>query len=223
MRILVKDKKTDISPGTGWLAQAGALLLVALVWSSVFSNPPLIPLFSPHPLLQSVGVLAVTEAILILQPTWTASEKTAGARWHAALHLLSFLLFAAGVLIIEANKIKSGPGSHFHSVHGYLGVATSVVLLLQYVVGLLMWAVPAAFGGVDRAKAVWKYHRASGYLLNLLLLATVVSAVYTDFNVNVLDIKLWSVLIAVVLIVIGVYPRLHPSKFGLHIGRQREQ
>lgn len=168
-------------------------------------------------------MLAVTEAILVLQPTWTASEKAVGARWHAALHLVSFLLFAAGVLLIEANKIKQGPSSHFHSVHGYLGVATSVVLLVQYVVGFLMWAVPAAFGGVDGAKAVWKYHRISGYLLYLLLLATVISAVYTDFNVNVLDIKLWSVIVAVVLIVIGVYPRLHPSKLGLQIGRQRDQ
>lgn len=208
--------------GTGWLAQAGAFLLVALVWSSVFSHEPFIPLFSPHPLLQSLGVLAVTEAILILQPTWTAAEKVSGARWHAGLHLLSFLLFAAGVLLIEANKIRQGPSSHFHSVHGYLGVATSFVLLAQYVVGFLMWATPAALGGEDRAKAVWKYHRMSGYLLNLLLLATVLSAVYTDFNKNVLDIKMWATSVAVALIVVGVYPRLHPRKFGLDVGRRRD-
>lgn len=208
--------------GTGWLAQGGAILLVALVWSSVFSNPPLIPLFSPHPLLQSAGVLAVTEAILILQPTWTASEKLVGARAHAVLNLCSFTFFLAGIAIIEANKFKQGPGSHFHSVHGYLGVATGVLLLLQYALGFLMWGVPGLFGGVDKARAVWKYHRMSGYLLLLLILATVISAVYTDFNVNVLDIKLWAVCVAIVLIVLGVYPRLHPRKFGFELGRQRD-
>lgn len=208
--------------GTGWLAQGGAVLLVALVWSSVFSNPPFIPLFSPHPLLQSAGVLAVTEAILILQPTWTASEKVVGARYHAALNLLSFALFTAGIVIIEANKFKQGPGSHFHSVHGYLGVVTGVVLLLQYAVGFLMWGVPGVFGGVEKAKAVWKYHRMNGYLLLLLILATVISAVYTDFNVNVLDIKLWALCVAIALIVLGVYPRLHPRKLGFEIGRQQE-
>lgn len=215
---------TDLLPlpktGTGWLAQAGAILLVALVFSSVFSNPPFIPLFSLHPLLQSAGVLALTEAILILQPTWTPQEKVLGARYHAALNLLSFLLFTAGVLLIEANKIKQGPSSHFHSVHGYLGVATSVVLAVQYVVGFAMWGVPGVFGGLENAKKVWKYHRMSGYLLYALILATVVSAVYTDFNVNVLDLKLWAVLVSVVLIVIGVYPRLHPRKLGLNIGRK---
>ncbi|KAL1877068.1 hypothetical protein Daus18300_002678 [Diaporthe australafricana] len=205
--------------GTGWLAQGGAVLLVALVWSSVFEHPPFIPLFSPHPLLQSVGVLVLSEAILILQPTWTAGEKVIGARAHASLNLLSFVIFAAGVLIIEANKIKQGPDSHFHSVHGYLGVLTSVVLLVQYVFGFLMWGVPGVFGGIDNAKALWKYHRISGYLLFLLILATVISAVWTDFNVNVLNIRLWTVIVAIALIVLGVYPRLHPRKLGLNIGR----
>lgn len=126
-----------------------------------------------------------------------------------------------GVLIIEANKIRQGPGSHFHSVHGYLGVITSFVLLVQYVFGFLMWGVPGVFGGIDNAKALWKYHRMSGYLLYLLVLATVISAVYTDFNVNVLNIQLWTVIVAVTLVVIGVYPRLHPRKFGFDIGRGR--
>ncbi|CAN8103699.1 unnamed protein product [Discula destructiva] len=211
----------NLYSGTGWLAQAGAILLVAYVWTSVFSNPPFIPLFSPHPLLQTLGVLAVTEAILILQPTGATPEsKIQGARAHAALQLLSLLLFAAGVLLIEANKIKQGPDSHFHSVHGYLGVAVSIVLVVQYVVGFAMWAVPGVFGGEDNAKKVWKYHRMSGYVLYALLLATVLSAVYTDFNVNVLDLQLWAVSVSVALIVFGVYPRLHLRKFGLNIGRK---
>lgn len=199
--------------GTGWVAQAGAFLLLALVWSSVFLNK-LLPLFSPHPLLQSLGVFTLVQAILILQPTWTAAEKTIGARAHASLNLLSFLLFGAGIAIIETNKIKNN-GAHFHSVHGYLGVITGVVLLGQYVFGFLMWGVPGVFGGVNNAKALWKYHRISGYALFLLLLATVISAVDTDYNHNVLDIKLFAVLISLALIVIGVYPRIHKQKLGL--------
>lgn len=168
-------------------------------------------------------MLVLTQAILVLQPTWTAGEKAQGARAHASLNLLSFLLFVSGVAVIEANKARQGPGSHFHSAHGYLGVATGFVLLAQYLFGFLIWGVPGVFGGVEKAKALWRYHRISGYLLYPLVLATVVSAVYTDFNVNVLDIKLWEVSVAVALIVIGVYPRLHPRKLGFDIGRDRGQ
>lgn len=212
---LENSTNTDCSltVGTAWIAQAGSILLVVLVWTSVFLNP-LIPLFSPHPLLQSVGVLAVTQAILILQPTWTGDEKIKGARAHASLNLLSFLIFAAGVLIIETNKVKAGPDSHFHSVHGYLGVITSFVLLAQYVVGFLMWGVPSVFGGIDNAKALYKYHRMNGYLLYLLLLACVISATQTPYNWNVLGIKLWAVAVLSGMIVVGVYPRIHTRKLG---------
>lgn len=171
-------------------------------------------------MLQTLGVFAVTQAILVLQPTGaTPAGKTAGARAHAALNLASFLLFAAGVLLIEANKIKQGPASHFHSVHGYLGVATSAVLVAQYALGFAMWGVPGLLGGVARAKSVWKYHRMSGYLLYALLAATVLSAVWTDFNVNVLDLKLWVMCLVLALLLLGVYPRLHPQKLGIRMGK----
>ncbi|CAK7234808.1 hypothetical protein SCUCBS95973_009059 [Sporothrix curviconia] len=206
--------------GTAWLAQAGVILLVALVWIGVFRHLPLLPLFSPHPLLQSVGVFVVVQAILVLQPTAAPRDKIAGAHAHAALQLLSFFILIGGVAIIEANKIRSH-GVHFHSIHGYLGVLTAVVLVGQYVFGLLVYLAPAfVFGSgpdrVDRAKALWKQHRWSGYAVVLpLLLATVITATKTDYNVNVLSIRLWAVLVASALIIVGVYPRIHIRKLGL--------
>lgn len=199
--------------GTGWIAEVGVILLFVLVWVAIFLNP-LLPLFSPHPLLQSFGVLTLTQAILVLQPTRTGTAKTYGARVHVALNLVSFLSFTAGVCVIEANKVTSH-GVHFHSVHGYLGVITAVVLLLQYLFGFLMWATPAVLGGEARAKSMWKYHRMSGYIVLPLILATVISATKTSYNETVLGIKLWSVVVAAVLILIGVYPRISVAKLGL--------
>jgi hypothetical protein len=204
---------TGVSLGTGWIAQVGAVLLLAIVWAQVFLHS-LLPLFSPHPLLQSLGVFTVVQAILILQPTWTPETKIVGARAHASLQLLSFLLFAAGITMIETNKFTYHL-EHFHSVHGYLGVITGCLLLLQYLFGLLMWAVPGPLGGVDKARALWKYHRWSGYFVFVLLLATVISATRTPYNIDVLDIKLWSVCVAAGLIVIGVFPRISLMKIGV--------
>lgn len=195
-------------------------MLVILVWTGVFRHPPLLPLFSPHPLLQSVGVFVVIQAILVLQPTATPGDKVRGAHAHAALQLLSFFILVGGVTIIETNKIRSH-GVHFHSAHGYLGVLTAVVLVGQYLFGFLVWLAPAFIFGsgpdrVDRAKALWKQHRWSGYAVVLpLLLATVATATATDYNVNVLDIRLWAVLVAIGLVVVGVYPRIHTRKLSL--------
>jgi hypothetical protein len=201
--------------GTGWIALTGALLFVALVWAGVFQHD-LYPLISPHPLLQSAGVLTSTLAILVLQPTWSAETKRAGQYAHAALNTLSACIFAAGIAVIETNKhVSSDPHPHFHSVHGYLGVVTGAVLVGQYVFGLLMWAVPAAFGGEQNAKSVWKYHRASGYVLYLLVLGTIVSATLTPYNTGVLGIKTWAVVVAGLLMIVGVYPRVKLTKLGI--------
>ena len=76
--------------------------------------------------------------------------------------------------------------------------------------------IPGVFGGVDKAKATWKYHRYGGYLLLVLVLATVVSAMDTDYNKGVLDIKMWAVGVSVGLIVVGVFPRIQLYKLGIH-------
>lgn len=202
--------------GTGWIALAGGALLVAAVWAGVFLHPPLLALVSPHPLLQSAGVLASTLAVLVLQPTWSADAKRRGRYAHAALNLLALCLYAAGVGVILANKAQSAdPHPHFHSTHGYMGVAAALLLLAQYAVGVAMWAVPAVLGGEERAKAVWKYHRWGGYVFYLVLLATVVAATFTPYNETVLGIKTWSVVVAGLLLVVGIYPRVSIAKLGI--------
>lgn len=143
------------TPGTAWLSQLGAVLLLAIIWSAVFTHPTL-PLVSPHPLLQSLGIFTVLQAILLLQPTTTPRAKAQGQRAHALLHLLSFSLFIAGTTIIEVNKHANNM-AHFHSAHAYLGVTTVALLAVQYLFGFTIWAVPRVWGGEEAAKGMWKY------------------------------------------------------------------
>ncbi|KAK3297658.1 uncharacterized protein B0H64DRAFT_129266 [Chaetomium fimeti] len=202
--------------GTGWIAQTGAALLVGVIWSSVFTHDTYI-LVSPHPLLQSLGVYTILQSILILQPTTTPSTKFLGQRAHFFMHLLSITLFIAGTTIIEVNK-HTNSLSHLHSTHAWLGAATLLLLLAQYIFGFTMWATPAVWGGEEAAKAAWKYHRWTGYTALLLLLATVASAVETDYNKGVTKVPMWGVLLSEVLIVVGVFPRVHVRKLGLRTG-----
>lgn len=205
--------------GTGILAQFGVWILLVWVWVAVLRRPVI--LFSGHPLAQTVGILALVQAILIVQPTHTGAQKRRGRVLHGSLNLVSLLAFVAGVAIIEYNKISSN-GVHFHSVHGYLGVITSAILALQYLVGITMWLVPALYGGEDNARSLYKYHRFSGYFILALLLATVISATKTDFNVNVLGLQLWGSVVLSILILAGVYPRIHLTKLGVKSASQGE-
>ncbi|KAI1344014.1 eukaryotic cytochrome b561-domain-containing protein [Xylariaceae sp. FL0016] len=198
--------------GTGIVAEGAALLLFASIWAAVFLQPLI--LFSVHPLAQSFGFLVLVQSILVLQPTTTGQQKQVGQKIHAGLNLLAFVSFIVGVVVIEVNKFKSS-GPHFHSVHGYLGVIASIWIVVQYVVGFTMFGVPKLYGGEANAKKMWKYHRMSGYVLLLVMMATVTSAVKTDYNLNVLGLKLWAMIIIMVLLIVGVYPRVKKQKLGL--------
>ncbi|MCJ1310679.1 hypothetical protein MMC25_004345 [Agyrium rufum] len=197
--------------GTAVVAQAGIWVLTAIVWAAVFNADVI--LFSAHPLLNSAGILLITQAILVLQPTHTPKQKAQGTNIHATLNGLGLASLIAGLVIIEYNKIDHG-GTHFESPHAIFGLTTYILFVIQAIVGITQYYFPAVYGGIDNAKAIWKYHRASGYLILVMSLATICAATYTGFNAK-LGIQLWSVVVASVLVLIGVGARIKKQKFGL--------
>ncbi|KOS23456.1 Cytochrome b561 domain-containing protein 1 [Escovopsis weberi] len=207
-----KSALNNLVLGTGIIAQLGIGLLLVLVWASVLSKPVI--LFSGHPLSQSLAVAILVQSVLFLQPTHTSDQKLAGQRVHASLNLLALAALAVGVALVEANKARSH-GPHMHSAHAWAGAVALAAMAAQYLVGFTMWAAPALYGGEDRAKAVWKYHRWSGYAILLLLLVTVNLATETDYVRNVLKLKLWAVFLLSVVVALGVYPRIQKQKLGL--------
>ncbi|KAM3080125.1 hypothetical protein ACMFMF_003535 [Clarireedia jacksonii] len=202
----------NLGIGTAPFAQVGAVLLVAHIWASILLSP--IMLFSAHPLLNSAGVLVLLQSALILQPTHTAAQKRNGTLVHASLNSVAASVFIAGLVVIEVNKFAHN-GTHFESGHAILGLITYILLLIQSVVGVTQYFTPSLYGSVANAKSIYKYHRAFGYVIFVLMLATVSAATWTTFNVNVLKIKGWAVIVSSVLILLGVVPRIKKQKFGL--------
>jgi len=198
--------------GTAVIAQVGIVLLTASIWASVFLSPLI--LFSAHPLLNSSALLIITQAILILQPTHTADQKRQGTITHALLVELAVASLVAGLIIIEINKFAHN-GIHFESPHAILGLTTYLLLAIQSVVGFTQYFTPSLYGSVEKAKSIYKWHRVSGYVVLTLILATVAAATQTDYNKNVLDIKLWAVLLSALLVLIGILPRIKKQKLGL--------
>jgi uncharacterized membrane protein YfhO len=82
-------------------------------------------------------------------------------------------------------------------------------------IGFAQFYVPATvLGSVENGKKLYKYHRMSGYLILLLSLATICAATQTGFNKNTLHIQLWAVIVASILVVAGILPRVKKQKFG---------
>ncbi|KAF2101583.1 hypothetical protein NA57DRAFT_53539 [Rhizodiscina lignyota] len=197
--------------GTAVVAQAGVWILAAVVWGAVFSHDVIF--FSAHPLLNSAGLLLLTQGLLILQPTHTAEQKKRGTYAHLILNDLALSCLIAGLVIIEINKFGHG-GIHFESPHAILGIITYVFLLVQATVGFTMYFVPQIYGGVDNAKAIWKYHRMSGYVVLTIGLATVCAATQTFYSKTFLGIQLWAVIVCSILVLAGVLPRIKKQKLG---------
>ncbi|MCJ1477386.1 hypothetical protein MMC13_006057 [Lambiella insularis] len=197
--------------GTAVIAQAGIWILTAIIWAAIFSNKLI--LFSAHPLLNSAGVLLTTQAILVLQPTHLPKQKKQGTNIHAVLNGAAVLSLIAGLVVIEYNK--GDHGHRFESVHAILGLVTYILLIIQALVGITQYYTPSLYGGLNKAKTLWKYHRMSGYLVLVMFFATISAATQTTFNKNVLHIQLWAIIVASVLTLIGVVPRIKMQKLGL--------
>lgn len=186
-------------------------------------------------MLNSAGLLFVTQAILILQPTATQKQKINGTYTHSALNNIGNAALIAGLIVIEYNKIDHG-GTHvrliyipsptascdvvltcaqFESPHAIFGLITYILLAIQAFVGLTAFFTPSLYGSIGRAKSLYKYHRTSGYLVLTLMLTTVALATQTDYNKNALGIQLWAIVVLSMVVLLGILPRLRVSKLGL--------
>lgn len=163
-------------------------------------------------------MLFFVQGILIIQPTHTAKQKKQGTYTHAALNDVALLSAIAGLVLIEYNKIKDG-NSHFESPHAILGLITYIMIFTQAFVGVTQYFTPGLYGGVENAKALYKYHRVFGYLTLMVMLATICAATQTGFNTGVLHMQLWAVVVACVIILVGLVPRIRLNKFGWMAGK----
>ncbi|KAG9015415.1 hypothetical protein FRB94_000019 [Tulasnella sp. JGI-2019a] len=120
----------------------------------------------------------------------TSLENPEGKRKGLAQHqvwqgLLGFPLITLGGLVMVYNKYNHG-APHFTSWHGRFGLLTLILLTIQVLIGGgSVWFGGRVFGGEDRAKAIYKYHRISGYVIVVLLLVTIhLSGGYADWVVG---------------------------------------
>jgi hypothetical protein len=175
--------------------------------------PSAIPLTALVQLLNSTGVLLATQAILVLQPTHTPSQKRRGTAIHGLLNGTATAALLAAFAIIAYNK-AAHEHPHFESPHAVLGLITYILLCLQAAVGFTQYYTPSLYGGPAQARAVWKHHRRAGYVVLGMLLATVCAAAETDTGKGFLGLRTWGLVVASALVLVGVIPRIKLYKLG---------
>ncbi|KAF8455284.1 eukaryotic cytochrome b561-domain-containing protein [Kalaharituber pfeilii] len=202
--------------GTAPLAQIGGLVLLVIIWASVFSHKMIV--FDGHPLLNSLAVLLAIEAVLVLQPTGfhNVEQKRNAAYIHASFVALAAVCFFSALGIVIWHKQHSHI-SHFETIHSKFGILTYILIVIQAFIGFTQLFVPQLYGGEENAKKLYKYHRITGYLVILpLLLVTLILATRTYYGAKVLHIKTWAVVLASLAVVLGIYPRIKVEKLRGH-------
>jgi len=154
-----------------WAAYISTAIFLATTWLMALNSSPSTP-FTYHPILQSLGVSCFVWGILTLQPTSRPRSKAEGLARHQLAMSFGFACIILGTSAIIANKNIQNKG-HFASPHAKLGLLTFVWMLFQvFIGGGSVWFGGKLFGGGMKAKAVWKYHRLSGYILFPLFILT---------------------------------------------------
>ncbi|KAF7295281.1 NAD dependent epimerase dehydratase family protein [Mycena indigotica] len=200
-----------------YIAFFGIGLFATVSWVITLVNDPLaVGIFALHPLLQSLSLVLLVYGILTLQPTSQPKTKAAGlARHQYAIILVALPAIVIGTSAVWWNKERRG-ADHFKSWHGKFGLATFTWIFVQVLLGGgSVWFGGAAFGGGSKAKAVWKYHRLSGYVLFVLLMVTAhLGGFWSGWGhkYSPLSMRILAYAIGPLACVIGLYIRVRPSK-----------
>jgi hypothetical protein len=207
------------------LAKYAALISVLVVlvttWVVILSNDPKsLGWFPLHPLLQSLSLSLFSYGILTLQPTSQPETKKAGL----ARHQVAILFFGFPAIILGASSMiytkYTHRAPHFTSWHGRFGLVAVIWIVLQISVGAgSVWFGGTLFGGGAKAKAIYKYHRLSGYVLFSWLLVTVHlagawSIWMVDHTAFVTSVIAYTIAPAIVFI--SVYARVRTSKMRFY-------
>ncbi|KAF8319991.1 hypothetical protein DL93DRAFT_2108080 [Clavulina sp. PMI_390] len=211
----------------GLVAIGSLLAILIFTWVLVLSQPKLttaLKYFAFHPTLQTLAVFLFGIGILLLQPIPSTAPKLKrqGLQLHQIVQLVGLLSIAGGSTLMIVNKIDHG-AAHFTTWHGKFGLISIIWILFQVLAGgASVWFGGRLVGGKAKGKALWKYHRISGYLLFTFLLITIhLAGGYSDWvhMVTTKTQRFWIYFVMPIIAFVGLAYRLRVSK--LWSGRSR--
>lgn len=191
-------------------------------------------LFNWHPLLETLAfVLVLPEAALLFRFSGIASKQTA-TRLHVFLQVCGMIFALLGFAAVYKYHADISV-SHFTSLHSWLGIASLVLLVLQYLLGTAFFycGLPSNWGYVSRREL----HQGMDLVLtvcSLLALVTGLQEKSTFSSVCSSDdgatecrlLNVTAFLFLLTIAALGVamsLPRKQPRRRGEHIAAVQEE
>ncbi|RSH78540.1 uncharacterized protein EHS24_002266 [Apiotrichum porosum] len=214
---MVPSRRDKVSLG---LIVIGLALFLPLTWALVLTaNVRALGWFAPHPPLNALAITAFVLGIMPVQPpTPPAGIRAARLGVHQRVLLgIALPAMTIGTSCMYWNKHIHG-AAHITTWHARFGIATFCWMWLQAAFGAASaWKGGAAFGGGMKAKAMYKYHRASGYaLVALSLLTAVLAGGYSTWAISrgeqFVPLRIVAFGVGIPLVFVGLAMRVRPSK-----------
>ncbi|KAK7407712.1 hypothetical protein VNO78_09740 [Psophocarpus tetragonolobus] len=152
-----------------------AITTLVLVWLlhfregvAFFSSSNPIKVFHLHPLLMVIGFILVGgEAIMTFKslPGKRRSVKVV----HLVLHLIALVAGILGIIAVFKYKKESGLAD-MYTLHSWLGISTTCLFGLQYILGFFAYFFPGAEMSTRASLLPW--HRFVGMAIFLFAVAT---------------------------------------------------
>ncbi|KAA1069878.1 hypothetical protein PGTUg99_000368 [Puccinia graminis f. sp. tritici] len=202
--------------GMVWVAELAIWIWLLTVWVTVLTHQA--GIFTFHPLFQSLSLFCFYQGIIILQPTDTPASKRTGLLVHEGFQLVGSLSIIIGASCIFYNKMSHSGACPLYLLARALGFISTCIVLVQALFGMLIgfetsrdYILGDSFG-----RKLWKFHRASGYLLIFLMTITVLTVTKADWVVMVSSKwSIWVLSISPIVALIGLLSLANPKKvFG---------
>ncbi|RIA96934.1 eukaryotic cytochrome b561-domain-containing protein [Glomus cerebriforme] len=190
------------------LVSLGAFLFASTVWYITSSVDYFF--FIWHPTLMAMVILMATQGIAILQKAETRQEKEGALNFHKLMQSITFLSVIGGFYITYTFKAENN-AEHFTSPHGKFGLITFSFILIQSIAGSTLVNFPGVVGGAAKARAMYKYHRISGYFLLPLIWLTALGGTQADWTKSQFD-HLWIWLTAAGMVLVGTVGNINSNK-----------
>ena len=175
----------DASSSTHPHGQLHAILLgllqpALLIFTIIILIPPLaltrpiVPMFALHPICMVLAVIAFSNGILVQQHKPPGQSPVTAKRRrlaHSIFQTVAFVSLLVGVGFIILHKFNQGK-PHLKSPHAILGVVTLCLILIQSLLGSLLYINSTTSS--SSSLLLFHLHKWSGYLAFTLCITTAI-------------------------------------------------